>query len=158
MLGLYETLYETTRREGSGSPADAEWLHSANPGRRVLILSGLIVEISCTSAQNKAKVFLFSADAAPQSLDLSHPFPCFALHFSEPSSPAAPLASAARRVQLGALPGPIASTALSLLLQAMICSGSPRFSSYSSPAGRTINPQLHLRAATRNVTCLCQCC
>lgn len=58
-LGLYETLHETSRREGSGSPADAKRLHSANPRPCVLILRGLIVEMSHTSAQNEARGFSF---------------------------------------------------------------------------------------------------
>lgn len=54
---------------------DVKRLWSAAPSPQILILKGLIVEMSCTQPRMRGAVFLFSVDSAPQSLDLSHPLP-----------------------------------------------------------------------------------
>lgn len=116
--------------------------------------------MSCTSVQNERRAFSFqhrlcsSEPGSKPSFSLS----VLPLHFSEPSLPAVSLASTARQVQLGTLPGPITSTAHSLLLQAMICSGSSYFSSYFSLPRRTINPLNSISPTViPNVMHLCQC-
>lgn len=120
---------------------DVKRLQSTDPGPQILILEGLIVEMSCTSVQNERRAFCFQhrlCSSEPGSKP-SFSLPVSPLHFSEPSSPAVSPPSTARQVQLGTLPGPITSTAHSLLLQAMICSGSSYFSCFSLPR-RTTDP------------------
>lgn len=104
----------------------------------------------------REELFLFSIDCSSEpgskpSFSLS----VLPLHFSEPSLPAVSLASTARQVQLGTLPGPITSTAHSLLLQATICSGSSYFSSYFSLPRRTINPPTPSPQLRSRMLCIC---
>lgn len=149
-------------RAGFCSPATAHRCQMAAERRsspQILILKGLIVEMSCTSVQNERRAFSFQHQRCSSEPGSEPSLPSlFAPPFPEPSLPAVPLASTARQVQLGTLPGPITSTAHSLLLQAMICSASSFFSSSFSLPRRTIKPPNSISPAViLNVLHLCQC-
>lgn len=145
-------------RAGFCSPATAHRCQMAaerTASPQILILKGLIVEMSCTSVQNERRDFSFQHRHCSSEPGSEPSLPSlFAPPFPEPSLPAVPLASTARQVQLGTLPGPITSTAHSLLLQAMICSASSYFSSYFSLPRRTIKPPNSI-SPTVILFCIC---